>query len=116
MEVSRLLGVQVELQLLAYTTATATRDPSCLCDLHHSSRQRWIPDPPSEARDRICILMDTRRIHFRCATVGTPRPCRFFMFVHSFKALCGITWDGYAVMCSPFADPLGFSSSGYHSQ
>ena len=31
------LGVESELQLLAYTTATAMRDPSCVCELHHSS-------------------------------------------------------------------------------
>ena len=35
------LGVESELQPLACNTATgtATRDPSCLCNLHHSSRQ-----------------------------------------------------------------------------
>ena len=37
MEVPR-LGVESELQLPAYTTVTATQDPSCVCDLHHSSR------------------------------------------------------------------------------
>jgi len=35
MEVSR-LGVKLELQLPAYTTATVTPDPSCIYDLHHS--------------------------------------------------------------------------------
>ena len=30
------LGVQLELQLWAYTTATATTDPSCVCVLQHS--------------------------------------------------------------------------------
>ena len=46
MEVPK-LGVESELQLLAYTTATATAtwDPSCICDLHHSSWQRWILSP-----------------------------------------------------------------------
>ena len=32
-----MLEVQWELQLPAYTTATATPDRSCVCDLHHSS-------------------------------------------------------------------------------
>ena len=41
MEVPR-LGVRTELWLPAYTTATATRDLSRVCDLHHSSRQCWI--------------------------------------------------------------------------
>ena len=39
MEVPR-LGVESELQLLAYTTATAMQDPSHVWDLHHSSQQR----------------------------------------------------------------------------
>ena len=58
MEVPR-LRVESELQLPATATATATPDPSHLCDLHHSSRQRQILHPLSEARDRIRILMDT---------------------------------------------------------
>ena len=52
MEVLR-LGVESELQLLAYTTATATPNPSQACDLHCSSQQRWILNPLSEARDWI---------------------------------------------------------------
>ena len=63
------LGVKSELQLPAYTTDM--RDPSRVCNLHHSSRQRWILNPLSEARDRICILMDASQICFRCATTGT---------------------------------------------
>ena len=39
MEVPR-LGVKLKLQLPAYTTATATPDPSCICDLHHHSSQQ----------------------------------------------------------------------------
>ena len=50
MEVPR-LGVESEPQLPAYTTATATRDPRHICDLPHSSWQRRIPNPLSEARD-----------------------------------------------------------------
>jgi len=42
--------VKLELQPLAYTTAAATRDPSYICDLHHSSWQRWILNPLSEAK------------------------------------------------------------------
>ena len=34
------LGVELELQLLTYATATAMQDPSQICDLHHSLRQR----------------------------------------------------------------------------
>ena len=45
------LGVETEQQLPAYTIATATRDPSHICDLHHSSQQCWILNPLSEAKD-----------------------------------------------------------------
>ena len=51
MEIPR-LRVKSELQLLAYTTVTATPDPSHIfCHLHHSSHQRWILNPQSKARD-----------------------------------------------------------------
>ena len=56
------LGVKLELQLLAYTTATAMPAPSCICDLHHCSWQRWILNPLSEARDGTCVLMDASRV------------------------------------------------------
>ena len=45
------LGVESELQLPAYTTVTATWDPSLIHDLHHSSQQCLILNPLSEARD-----------------------------------------------------------------
>ena len=44
------LGAESELQLLAYTTATATPDPNCVCNMHHSSGQHWILNLWSEAR------------------------------------------------------------------
>ena len=50
MEIPR-LGVELELQLLAYTTAMAMPDPSHVCDLHHSSWQHQILNPLSEAGD-----------------------------------------------------------------
>ena len=58
------LGLESELQLLAYTTAKATWDPSWVCNLH--------PDPLSKDRDWTHILMDTSWICFHCTTVGTP--------------------------------------------
>ena len=61
MEVPR-LGVESELQPPAYTRATATRDPSHVCNLHHSSRQRRIVNPLSKGRDRTRNLMVPSRI------------------------------------------------------
>ena len=53
------LGIKTELQLLAYTLATATPDPSCVYNRHLSSWQCWILHPLSKARGRIRILTDT---------------------------------------------------------
>ena len=50
----------------------ATWNLSRVCDLHHSSWQRWILDPLSEAGDRTYILMDTSQIYFHCTITGTP--------------------------------------------
>ena len=58
------LGVESELQLLACTTATATWDPSHICDLHHSTRQYQILNTLSEARDGTQILMDPSQVTF----------------------------------------------------
>ena len=56
------LGVESELQLPAYTTATATWVPSLICNLLHSSRQHQILNPLSKARDQTHILMDTGQV------------------------------------------------------
>ena len=52
------LGVELELQLLAYTTGRATPDPSRMCDLCCSLQQHQILNSLNEARDRTCILTD----------------------------------------------------------
>ena len=64
MEVTR-LGVKSELQLLAYTTVTATPDLSHICDLQHSWWQHQILNPLSSS----CIIVG----FLTCwATRGTP--------------------------------------------
>ena len=71
MEVAR-LGVESELYLPAYTTATAMPDPNRVCDPNHSSPQCRLPDLLSEARDQTRILTDTSRTRFCCTTIGAP--------------------------------------------
>ena len=56
MEVIR-LGVESELQPPAYARAKATRDPSRVGNLHHSSQQCGILNPLSKGRDRTHNLM-----------------------------------------------------------
>ena len=67
MEIPR-LGVELGLQLPAYTTATATpvRTASVTYTTAHSN------NPLSEARDRTHILMDTVMFLTHRATMGTP--------------------------------------------
>ena len=50
------LGVKSELQLPAYTTVTATWDPSRAFDLRHSSWQHWMLNPLSEPRGGTCLM------------------------------------------------------------
>ena len=57
------LGVKSELQVLATATATATQDPSLICNLHHSSWHCQILNLLSEARDGTHILMDTSQVN-----------------------------------------------------
>ena len=55
MEIPR-LGVEWELQLPVYTTATATPNVSGIL------QQRWILSPLSQARDQTHILMNTSQV------------------------------------------------------
>ena len=66
------LGVESELQLPVYTTATSTPGPSCVCSLHYSSWQHWILNTLSEARDWTLVLKDTSRVRYHRAMMGTP--------------------------------------------
>ena len=61
MEVPR-LGVESELQVLAYATATATQDPRCICNLRCSLWQYQILNPLNKVRDRTHILMDISQV------------------------------------------------------
>ena len=70
MDVPR-LGVELELQLLAYVTATATEDPGPVCDFHRNSLQRWILNPLSKARNGTHILIDTSWAPYFWATKGS---------------------------------------------
>uniref|UniRef100_A0A8C3VX33 T-cell surface glycoprotein CD3 epsilon chain n=1 Tax=Catagonus wagneri TaxID=51154 RepID=A0A8C3VX33_9CETA len=45
-------------------------DPSRVCNLHHSSRQRWILNPLSKARDQTCNLMVPSWITYKVSISG----------------------------------------------
>ena len=86
-------GVESELQLPAYTTATATRDLSHICDLYYSSWQCRILNPPREARDRTWNLMVPSQICFHCAMTGTPR----FSFIKGNWVFCFLVTNTWLV-------------------
>ena len=89
------LGVDSELKQLAYVTATAMWDPRCVFDLHHSSWQRQILNPLSEARDRTRILMDTSRV---CSPLSRNRNSPYmYVYVSESKTLQNIH-----TMCDTF--------------
>ena len=89
-----MLGVELELQLLAYTRVTAMPDPSHACDLHHSSWQPQILNPLSEAGDQTHNLMVPSWICFCWATMGTPRVVLkiLFFFLFFFFLAVSTTW------------------------
>ena len=64
MEVPR-LGLELELQLQAYTTATATWDDlSRIFNLHHSSGQCWMLNPLSKTKDQTRTLMGIGQVPY----------------------------------------------------
>ena len=81
------LGVESQLQLPTYTTATATRNPSQVCDLHRSSQECLILNPVSKARDRTHILMDASQVRYHGATTGDS--CCFFGLIRSMLKFLG---------------------------
>ena len=88
--------VELKLQLLAYTTATATAtwDPSRVYKLYHSS---WILNSLSEARDGTSILVDSSWIRFHCAMKETPQAlqflvCHFIPYLTKLSTLCKIQY------------------------
>ena len=84
---SQARGCWIRIQLPTYTIAEATRDLSCICNLHHSSWQCCILNALSEARDRACIFTDTSQVRFSWAMRGTPESFLNLSFLLS-SCLC----------------------------
>ena len=81
------LGGESDLQPLACTMATATQYPSCIRDLCCILQQCQILNPPSEARDGTCVLMDTTWVlHLLSHTRNSPflLSSAFFFFFFFF--------------------------------
>ena len=127
MEIPR-LGVQSELQLLAYATATAKWDLSLVHHIHHSSQQCQILNSLIEARGRTCVLMDASRFVNCWATTRTPcitvskwlyvrklllqiifNPANIRAFILSLKFQLIVWFPQFTTVSSINKDGLGFS-------
>ena len=87
------LRVESELQLPDYTTVTVSWDPSCICDLHHSSLQHWSLSSLNEDRDQTHVFMDTSQVHYCWAMMGTPK----------LTLLCELLWTFTELIKNAFA-------------
>ena len=108
----------------AYTTASATPDPSHVCDLYWSSGQCQILNPTSEARNRTQVFMGTSQVRYCWVTMGTPITfLKYSLFNWSiydliFKNLTTdlqnswkhndlLSWTGSSVPWLPLLQPVG---------
>ena len=71
----------------AYATATATPDPSHVCNIYHSSWQCQILNPLSEARYQTSILIDTSRVRNALSHYGN--------FPGAFFKVCSLIWANH---------------------
>ena len=71
----------------------------------HSSRQCWILNLLSEARDQTCFLMDTGRIYLHCNTTASPAT---FSFDSAFCHKKSFSWSSLVAQCvkDPVLSPL----------
>ena len=92
---------RMELQPLAYATATATPDLSHICNLRHSSGQCQILNPLSEARDRTCVLMDAVRF----ISAEPQRELLSIYFIH---------YSVFVILASQFFPPHSGFTYGNH--
>ena len=119
MEVPR-LGVKLELQLLAYTTATATLGLSHISDLHHSQGNAGSLTHRDQGSSP--CLMVTSWVCYHQATMGTLRDS--YLFCRCLQAGSNLLWHTWNValkwlhfssyqLCSDFLQwhYLMFSSS-----
>ena len=108
MEIQR-LGVKLELQLLAYATATATPDPSHVCSLRHSSQQRRILNLLSRTRGRTQYPHGHWLGVFLLSHLGAPKTAELARQPPVPK-----TWHLSSSPCKPFPPNLSHRETGGH--
>ena len=93
-------AAKLGLQLLAYVTATAMLELSCVCELCYSLQQSWILNPLSKGRNQTHVLMDTSWVLNPLNHNGNSRRARFDMIGNDIFSLecvgcyhLGSRWD-----------------------
>ena len=86
---------------LCHSHSNARSEPH-LDHLHHRSWQRWILNPLSKARSQTGILMGTRWVCYRWATMGTPPSFSVTSLCCYFGVLFIDSW-GLSCPCPPRA-------------
>ena len=85
-------------------------DSSSVCNLHHSSWQRWILNPQSKARDRTRNLMDTGRVCYHWAVMRIPPwACFHSLFSPEFglSSLKQCLWLCHTLLCQSDTSTFG---------
>ena len=82
-------------------------DPRRICDLHHSSWQRQILPPLSEARDPTHILMDISGVLNPLSHKGTPN---FFFNMATFMGFFGVLFF-FCLFAISWAAPAAYGGS-----
>ena len=117
MEIPR-LGVESDLHLSAYTTATATWDPSHFFNVHHRSWQHRILNPPSEARNQTCIFGDTTWVCNPLSHNGNFLSTPFFNSISRVPVVAqqvkNLTWSLWGCCFDPWPCSVGWECSIGH--
>ena len=82
------LGVESELPLPGNATAHSKARSKSRLPPTPQFTAHWILNLPREARNRTHTLVDTSRILFCCATMGTPGMCMFRVNRHCQAVFC----------------------------
>ena len=88
-------------------------DQRRVCELYHSSQQRWMLNLLGEARDWTRNLMFPSRIRFYCATMGTPS---YHVFIQVLCLACKDLHDGTFVCIFDLISSYGPLHSLYSVQ
>ena len=102
-----MLGIKSELQLLVAVTATATWDPSHVCNL----RATLDPQPTERGQGLNPHPLDNSWICFCCTTVGTPNTGSLTYCMHHKGTPIGILFVAFSCFLAGARQPMWWNQS-----